>query len=218
MRIGINLPNNLHRRLEPLKQHVNVSQICREAIEDRIKSYERAVASRRNEGIARAIERVWEEERDMRAILEVNWGMLACQDAEPWVEAAELKDWNYLHHRQEVIERQGRPRWEVPIPHIEGVKTFHERYSEHQDRISRQDDQFLDWLYDEHGGIDITAAEQEYMSTWLAYTDSAWDLFLEMRGRYLEGRRREGSEECAGRPSARAPKKLLRELEAEQDV
>ena len=41
MRIGINIPNELHRRLEPLKQYINISQICRDAIEDRIKCYEK---------------------------------------------------------------------------------------------------------------------------------------------------------------------------------
>ena len=46
MRIGINIPNELHRRLEPLKQHINISQICREAIEERIGCYEKALASR----------------------------------------------------------------------------------------------------------------------------------------------------------------------------
>ena len=215
MRIGINIPNDLHRRLEPLKQYVNVSQICREAIEDRIRCYERALASRSDEDTARAIERAWEKEQEMRAILEVNWGMSGYQDAEPWVQAAELKDWNYLHHRQGVIERQGRPRWEVAIPHLRGVMTFHERYSELQNRISRQDDQFLDWLYDEHGGIDIAAAEREYMSAWLVYTDSAWDLFLEMRGRYLEERRRGRLQGGSNRQRPTLPEHLLRELQAE---
>ena len=215
MRIGINIPNDLHRRLEPLKKYVNVSQICREAIKDRIRCYEKAVASRSSEDIVSAIERVWKEELEMRAILEVDLGMLGCKDAEPWIETAELKDWNYLHHRQEVIERQGRPRWEVHIPHIQGVKTFHERYTELQNRISRQDDQFLDWLYDEHSGIDIAAAEREYMSAWLVCTDSAWDLFLEKRGHYLEERRRERLEEGPNLSSPPVPEKLLRELEAE---
>ena len=216
MRIGINLPNELHRRLEPLKQYVNVSQICREAIEDRIRCYERALSSRSNEDIVRAIERAWEDEREMRAILEVDWEMLGCEDAESWGEAAELKDWNYLHHRQEVIDRQGRPRWEVPIPHLEGIRTFFERYNENHSRISRQDNQFLDWLYDEHGGIDIAAAEQEYMTAWLACTGSAWDLFLEIRGRHLEERRRESFQGGANRPSPKLPEKLLRELETER--
>ena len=114
MRIGINIPNELHRRLEPLKQYINVSLICREAIEDRMGCYEKALASCRNQDVVRAIERAWKEERKMRAIVEVDWGMLGCEDAKSWVTVAQLKDWDYLHHRQDIIQRQGRPRWEVP--------------------------------------------------------------------------------------------------------
>lgn len=62
----------------------------------------------------------------------------------------------------------------------------------------------------------MAAAEQEYISSWLAYTGSALDLFLEMRGHYLEERRREGSEGSVSRPSAQVPKNFLRELEAEE--
>ena len=98
-----------------------------------------------------------------------------------WVTVAQLKDWHYLHHRQDVILRQGRPPWGVPPPYLEGVKTFNERHAELYNRIRRQDDQFLDWLYDEHGGVDREVAEREYMSAWLAYIDSVWDLFCEMR-------------------------------------
>ena len=144
MRIGVNIPNGLHRRLEPLKQYINVSQICRDAIEERIRCYEKALASRSGQDIARSIERVWEEERKMRAIVEVDWGMLGCADAKSWVTAAQLKDWEYLHHCQDVIQRQGRPRWEVPPPYLEGVRTSNHRDSELYHRIWQQDDQFLD--------------------------------------------------------------------------
>ena len=208
MRIGINIPRDLHQRMEPFKQYINVSQICREAIEHRIRYYERALAIQSDEDVLEAIERAWEEERKMRDIIEVDWGMLGCQDAKSWVEAAELKDWDYLHHRQEVIDRQGRPRWVVPPPHLEGVKDFQNHYAELFNRMQQQDDRFFDWLYDEYGGIDKEAAEREYMSAWLAYTDSAWALFLEVRGRHLK-------EHSLSRPTRPTlPKKLLRELEA----
>ena len=209
MRLGINIPNDLHRRLVPLKQYVNVSQICREAIEGRIRPYEKALASRSNESVARAIERVWEEELRMREIVEVDWGMLGYEDAKSWIEKAQLQDWEHLHHREEVIERQGRPLWDFPPPHIEGVKSFHERIVELSDRIRKQDDRFLDWLYDEYGGIDRSAAEREYMLAWLAHTDSAWDLFREMRGRYLEERLSHRSEAGSSRPAPTVPKALL---------
>ena len=212
MRIGINIPNYLHRRLEPLKQYVNVSQICREAIEDRIRCYERAVESRGNEDIVEAMERTRMEEQELRAIIDVDWGMLGFKDAESWIEAAGLKDWNYLHHRQGAIDGQGRPRWVVPPPDLEGVKTFDDHQAELFARIRKQDDRFLDWLYDEHGGLDRETAQREYMSAWLACTDSAWDLFLELRGRHIEERRREKSHEGSNRPTPTVSKKLLREL------
>lgn len=213
MRLGINIPNDLHRRLVPLKQHVNVSQICREAIEHRIRPYEKALASRSNEDVAKAIERVWEEERSMRKIVEVDWGTLGYKDAKCWIEKARLKDWDYLHHRQEVIERQGRPRWDSPPPNLEGVKAFDDRYAEFHSRIRQQDDRFLDWLYEEYGGLDKEAAEREYMLAWLAHTDSAWELFREMRGRYMEERRSDMSEAGASRPAPTVPKALLDESE-----
>ena len=214
MRIGINIPNELHRRLEPLKQYINISQICREAIEDRIRCYEEALAIGSNRNIVEVIERVWEEERDMRAIVEVDWGMLGCQDAESWVTVAQLNDWDHLHHRQYAIRRQERPRWEVPPPHLDGVKTSNERMGELDARIHQQDDRFFDWLYDEYGGIDREAAEREYMSAWLAYTDSVWELFCQMRVKYLEERRLQRLKEHQDRPDPAVPTKLLRELDA----
>ena len=213
MRLGINIPNDLHRRLVPLKQHVNVSQICREAIEHRIRPYEKALASRSNQDVAKAVARVWEEERTMREVVEVDWGMLGYEDAKCWVETAQLKNWDYLHHRQEVIERQGRPRWDFIPPHLEGMKAFHEHYFELTGRIRQHGDHLLNWLYEEYGGIDRKAAEREYMLAWLAHTDSAWDLFREMRGRYLEERRRDSLEAYANRPDPALPQKLLDELE-----
>ena len=180
MRLGISIPNELHRRLEPLKHYINVSQICREAIEERIGCYERALASRSDQDVVSAMDRAWKEELEMRAIVEFDCGTLGCEDAKSWVTAARLPDWNYLHHRQDVILKQDRPRWEVPPPYLKGAKTFDDRWSELQDRIHQQDERFFEWLY-EGGGIDRAAAEREYMSAWLAYTDSAWDLIRERR-------------------------------------
>ena len=40
MRIGINIPKELHQRLQPLKGTMNISQICREALEAHVEKYE----------------------------------------------------------------------------------------------------------------------------------------------------------------------------------
>ena len=130
MRVGINIPNELNRRMEPLKPYINVSQICREAIEDRVESYEKARESGSATDVVQAIDQVWEEERKMRDVIDVDWWSLGCQDARSWVAAAKLGDWEYLHHRQDVISRQDRPNWEFPPPDLGGVKTFDDRIGE----------------------------------------------------------------------------------------
>ena len=213
MRLGINIPNELHRRLEPLKQYINVSQICREAIEDRIRCYEKALASRSDQGIVSAIEEAWKEELKMRAIVEIDWGMLGCEDAEAWVTRARVHDWAYLQHRQDIIRNQGRPRWEVPPPHLEGANAFDDRMAELRDRIHQQDEHFFDWLY-ESGGIDRGAAEREYMNAWLAYTDSAWDLIGEKRKHHLEERSRQRLEAQEKDQDPTVPEELFREPDA----
>ena len=211
MRIGVNIPNELHRRLEPFKAYINVSQVCRDALEDRIRCYERVSEIGSNQNIVEAIERVWEEERNWRAIVEVDWGTLGTEDAESWAEAAELEQWRHLHHRQEVIHNQGRPRTDVPPPYVEGAKMFNERMGELDSRMNQQSDQFFDWLYEEHGGKDIDAAKREYMSAWLAYTDAAWELLRQKRGEHLEERRLEMLESHQNRPGPKVPSKLMRD-------
>ena len=41
-RISISLPDSLMAKLEPIKNGVNISQLCREALEQRVAAYERA--------------------------------------------------------------------------------------------------------------------------------------------------------------------------------
>ena len=213
MRLGISIPNELHRRLEPLKQYINVSQICREAIEERMGCYERALASRSDQDIVSAMEEAWKEELKMRDIVDVDWGRLGREDARLWVTAARLRDWNYLHHRQDIIEKQGRPRWDVPTPPVEGADAFDDRWFELQGRILEQDEHFHDWL-NERGGLDGGAAQREYMSVWLAYTDSAWNLIREKRKHHLEERSRQRLEAQEKDQDPTVPEELFREPDA----
>ena len=211
MRIGINIPNELHRRMEPLKPYINISHICREAIEDRVACYEKAVEAVDDSGVSQAIARAWEEERKMRDVLDVDWWALGCQDAQAWAASAKLHDWEYLHHRQDVISSQERPAWDFPPPYLGGVMSFNDRMGKLYSRMEQEDDRFFDWLYEVHGGADQSGAEREYMSAWLAYTGSVWDLFIERR-RDHEERRRKRSEGRREVPAPVLSEALLQEL------
>lgn len=211
MRIGVNIPNELMRRLEPLKPELNISQVCREALEAKAASYERMMARLGDSEIQGAIEIVWEQEKKFLEVIEMDWETLGYEDAEAWTKAASREDWAHLHHRQYVIEKQGRPAWEVPPPNPSGVKGFTERCGELHQRMHQQDDEFFDWLYDEQGGIDYSAAEREYMTAWLSYTEAVWEL---IRQRELEYRNWQLAQRAAP-PEAEVPEHLFSGIQSQ---
>lgn len=134
MRIGINVPDTLLKRMEPLKTVTNVSQICRDAIKTHVEAYERAMARANEDGMDAIAERLG----NMLVPQEVDWELLGIEDAKMWVQLAKLEDFEYLLHRLEVLERQGRSPYEVPIPRVQGVKNFEERSYDHEEWFIRQ--------------------------------------------------------------------------------
>ena len=64
-RISISIPDGLLARLEPVKESINISQLCREALERRIMTFERAAVQSGHElDTDRLVERL-REERDV---------------------------------------------------------------------------------------------------------------------------------------------------------
>ena len=48
-RISISLPDSLMAKLEPIKDGINISQLCREALEQRVAAYQRAASRNGND-------------------------------------------------------------------------------------------------------------------------------------------------------------------------
>ena len=48
-RISISLPDSLMAKLEPIKDEINISQLCREALEQRVAAYQRAASRNGND-------------------------------------------------------------------------------------------------------------------------------------------------------------------------
>ncbi len=179
MRIGIDIPDELMRRLEPLKSQLNVSQLCREAIEARVAQFERNVVVLDNSESTSAIRAAVEQEMAWLKIVDVDWGQYGYEDAIDWVKAAGLKDWDQWRRSLEVGRRHNRPAWQTQIPlsgnrrHV--AKLFHDRLTEYMDVIGCQSDEFSEWRY-EHGlYVDVRLAEREYHRAWSAYVAAAWD-------------------------------------------
>lgn len=91
MRIGINVPNELLQRVKAIRPEVNVSQICREALESRAAEAERIAAQVESDGLEEHIRRF--AHRNEVRLTEPNWKAMAIQDARDWVRAVDVDLW-----------------------------------------------------------------------------------------------------------------------------
>ena len=170
MRIGINLPNDLLKRIEPLKPTINVSQICRDAIEVYATRYERAQEHVDTDG-TRSVADGFAEEEEGEV---VDWDELGYQDARDWVLVATLTDVKNLFHNLEVSRRLNRTGFIPFFRFIPGTKTFWDRQAEHQDWFIRQIEE------DEAANYHLQARE-EYDRAWLAYVTVVWERVQQLR-------------------------------------
>ena len=134
MRIGINIPDELLKKMEPLKNVTNVSQICRNSIKTYVEAFERAKARIEKDGITRVAERLSNE----LVPPVVDWELLGIEDARMWVQLAKVDDFQCILERLEVLEKQGRSPDEVTIPRLQGVKVFEQRSYEHEEWFDKQ--------------------------------------------------------------------------------
>ena len=152
VRIGINVPKELHQRIQPLKGTMNISEICREAIEARVKKYEEFAGWLDSENAKQVVAEICEKELERKAMVEVDWETLGYRDGKEWAAAATIADWDYWNRcrndesKDVPIWRRGRyvhegltkGRFISPS----GVKTFHERHQEYTQQVHAQDDDF----------------------------------------------------------------------------
>ncbi len=174
MRIGVNIPDDLYQRMKHIKHTVNVSQVCREAIEAYVEDYERARARLESDGADEVVKRLSGEEEDRT----VDWEELGWKDARDWVERVDPDSFEHLFHRIDVLGRQGRPIWIVPPPSVPDVKTFEEREWEHHEQFARQ----IEERWESDPSFDPrAAAEREYRRAWTAYVTAVREQIRQRR-------------------------------------
>ena len=208
MRIGINVPNELMKRLEPLKPELNISQVCRDALIAKAEKHERMITRLDDDGTRAAVNRVWEHEKEFLAAIEFDWEMLGYEDAASWVRAASWDDWDYVLEDLDDLKERNWPHWKVMAPRIEGIKSFHDRdmeLSRRMRQVSEQHRDFDRWLNRYRGGIDRQAIQQEYMTAWINHVKAVWEL---VRQRELEHLDRQLAERPAP-PEPEVPEHLF---------
>ncbi len=166
MRIGINVPDDLIASLKPFRNAINISQVCRGALQARIKAYERASAlANDEEGMQVAVERLRQEYREQ----EIDWEALGHEDAKLWVQLASLQDFEDLFHRLEVLQRQEQAPSSRIALHLPGVKTFADRQNENKEWFCRQ------YALDDNTNHN-QQAESAYDLGWLSYVLAVWQM------------------------------------------
>ena len=227
MRIGINIPKELHQRLQPLKGTMNISQICREALEAHVEKYEEYTGWLDSDGAKDLVADICEKELERKALVEVDWETIGYKDAKDWVQAATLADWDYWNrcrtdsHRKDTVwtfgrhVREGLMKGKFVSPGA--TRTFHQRYWEYSERIHEQDDEFMDWMNEEYDGLgpayDRGAAEQAYGLAWMTYTSAVWEKICGLRPAYQARRQSEQLESRQTRPNPEVPEHIFEEIQ-----
>lgn len=231
VRIGVNIPKELHQRLQPLKGTMNISEICREAIEARVKKYEEFVGWLDSESAKQVVAEICEKELQRKALVGVDWETIGYQDAKDWVQAATLADWNYWNRYRNDSDRQHtiwvygryvhdtamRGRFISPG----SARTFHERHREYTELINEQDDEFWEWIDEEYGGIsgvyDLVSAERDYGRGWMAHTTAVWEMICQKREEYQQNWHRNREESRRNRPRPEVPEHFFSDAQSQEE-
>lgn len=235
MRIGVNIPKELHQRLQPLKGTMNISQICREALEAHVEKYEKFIGWLGSDDAKEVVAEICERERQRKAMVEVDWEMIGYQDAKDWAQAATPADWDYWNRCRNhpysssqntvwVFGRHVRDVATMRSPATRGrfvspgsAKTFYERHREYTELIHQQDDEFWEWMHEEYDGLgpfyDYGAAERDYGRAWMAYTTAVWEMIRRQREEYKLQWQEEAAASRRTRPAPEAPEHILKDIQ-----
>ncbi len=105
MRIGINVPTQLMERVKEIEPRVNVSQVCREALEDLVATDERAKAQAAFDGIDEHVARLVESGN--APMIEPDWDAQGFEDAAHWVSTVTPEEWEQFIYQSDALRKQG---------------------------------------------------------------------------------------------------------------
>ena len=154
----ITLENSLYKRMSPIKQVVNISQICRDAIEEWVYAYERSMEKAKQDGmeeIANELSEAWKPYK-------VDWQAIGREDARIWAQKAKPEHFEHFAHNLRVGRGHGRTPgiWMAPI--LPDTPFYGERQGEHKKWFIQQFELVLD-------ANPYLIAQEEYERGWTSY-------------------------------------------------
>ena len=198
MRIGINVPDELLRLVKEIRPRVNVSQVCRDALERRVEIAERAKAQAIDDGLDEHVTRLAQFAK--APPIEPDWEAYAHVDARDWIQSVAPEDWKMFIYQSDFRRAKG---WEeadmVDVWSGSGDDTGLTyrlyRLSESREWFEYQFEERF-----ESGGPDpYVKAREEYSRAWLGYVHEArrklenhykeeYDRVMAKRAKYRQSR------------------------------
>ena len=174
MRLGINVPNDLLARVKAIRPEVNVSQICRNALEECLRKADRVTAQVAVDAVDEQLARIGES--DQFPLIEPDWEGLALEDARDWLARASIEDWDRYLEIRGFLERNGREdeTWFADVHGIDEVKRFPDREEEHREWLLAQYEIDAD-------SRAITEARTRYQRTFVDYLEEVRQLWRRQR-------------------------------------
>ena len=206
LRIGINVPNELLRQVKEVRPKVNVSQVCRDALQRLVDFAQRATAQAHRDEMAKQVRRL--EDSATKLTIEPDWEGLAFVDARNWVRGISPKDWEFFLHQCDVLRRKGRN--EIGMVGLwsedHGAKGLGHHLSEYKDWIAHQNEADFDLGTDSNP---LEEATQKYSRAWLAYVHEVRRLLERHRKKEYDRIMSERADALASRPAPELPTHLV---------
>ena len=206
MRIGINVPNELLKQVKQIRPEVNVSQVCREALEHRVEVAQRAAAQAVSDGVSEHVERL--DRSVAKPPMEPDWEAYALDDARAWVSRITPEVWERFIYQADFLRRKGRDETEMVHiwSHGDGVEGFARRLNEAQEWFISQYD--LDFESGTSSNLH-EKAEREYGRAWLGYVNEVRRLLEKLRKDEYDRVMAERAEYRRSRPDPELPAQLV---------
>ena len=206
MRIGINVPDELLKQVREIRPAVNVSQVCREALEQRVEVAGRAAARATRDGAAKQAERL--DQELAKPAIEPDWEAYALDDAQVWISTVTPQVWERFIYQADFLRRQGRDETEmVEIwSHGERVEGFAGRLTESVEWFVSQCEHEIET------GVSTgqpEKARREYGRAWLGYVNEVRRLLEKHRKDEYERVMAQRSEHRRALPDPELPSQLV---------
>ena len=206
MRIGINVPNELLRQVKQIRPEVNISQVCREALQHHVEVAQRAIAQATSDGVDEQVTRL--DRSVARPLIEPDWMAYALDDARDWVRTVTPEMWGQYIYQSDFLRKQGRDEAEM-------VEIWSQNRDEKgllvrlHENMKWFEDQFEEQF--ESGGVadPYYKAREEYCRAWLGYVNEVRRLLEKHRKDEYDRVMAERAEHRRFRPSTDLPPQLV---------